>query len=105
MQTELFFSFRSLAIAGMLVSMWGLPVKTWAHELDPLKPMGEAKGLKPGRVAWVHDPEATNWKGPGDGHWWDPSHTRQDRVWLCPKSGTHFLADSCAQRNRLTGGE
>ena len=80
MQTELFFSFRSLAIAGMLVSMWGLPVKTWAHELDPLKPMGEAKGLKPGRVAWVHDPEATNWKGPGDGHWWEPSHTRQDRV-------------------------
>jgi uncharacterized protein (DUF362 family) len=37
--------------------------------------MGEGKGIHPGRVVWVHDPNATNWKGPGDGHWWQPEHT------------------------------
>jgi hypothetical protein len=26
-------------------------------------PIGEGKGIHPGRVVWVHDPNATNWKG------------------------------------------
>ena len=26
-------------------------------------PLGVAKGLKPGRVAWVHDPQVTDWNG------------------------------------------
>ncbi len=26
-------------------------------------PMGEGKGINPGRVAWIHDPNATNWSG------------------------------------------
>ena len=43
-------------------------------------PIGEAKGIHPGRVVWVHDPNATNWKGPGDGHWWEPAHTDQKEV-------------------------
>ena len=38
-------------------------------------PMGVAKGIHPGRVVWVHDPEATNWKGPGDGHPWQDEQT------------------------------
>ena len=29
------------------------------------KPLGVAKGIHPGRVVWVHDPEVTDWKGPG----------------------------------------
>lgn len=45
-----------------------------------LRPIGEAKGIHPGRVVWVHDPQATNWTGPGDGRWYEPEHTRQDRV-------------------------
>jgi len=42
-------------------------------------PIGVAKGLNSGRVVWVHDPEATDWKGPGvsDGHWWESNHTNQ----------------------------
>jgi hypothetical protein len=40
-------------------------------------PMGVAQGIHPGRVVWVHDPEATDWDGPGDGHWWQSSHTDQ----------------------------
>lgn len=43
-------------------------------------PIGIAKGLYPGRVVWVHDPNATDWNGPGDGHWWESSHTDQATV-------------------------
>jgi len=39
--------------------------------------LGQAKGIHPGRVVWVHDPEATNWAGPGDGHLWQNEHTSQ----------------------------
>ena len=44
------------------------------------EPMGIAKGINPGRVVWVHDPEATDWEGPGEGHWWHSEHTNQAAV-------------------------
>jgi len=46
---------------------------------DPVAnaPLGTAKGFHPGRVVWVHDPDATDWQGPGNGHWWQSSHTDQ----------------------------
>ncbi len=44
---------------------------------DPNNPIGVAKGVNPGRVVWVHDPDATDWAGVGDGHWWESSHTDQ----------------------------
>ncbi len=40
-------------------------------------PIGIAKGIHPGRVVWVHDPDATDWDGPGNGYWWQSSHTNQ----------------------------
>ena len=40
-------------------------------------PVGMAKGIYPGRVVWAHDPDATDWDGPGDGHWWQSKHTNQ----------------------------
>ena len=43
-------------------------------------PIGVPKGIHPGRVVWVHDPEATDWDGPGDGHWWENDHTNQAAV-------------------------
>ncbi len=46
-------------------------------EADPLAPIGEGRGIHPGRVVWVHDPDATDWEGPGDGHLWQPEHTDQ----------------------------
>ena len=51
-----------------------------AEEQDQLGPVGDGKGIHPGRVVWVHDPQATDWKGPGDGHWYEANHTKQDRV-------------------------
>jgi len=44
------------------------------------QPIGVAQGINPGRVVWVHDPDATNWAGPGDGHWWESGHTDQAAV-------------------------
>ena len=40
-------------------------------------PVGTPRGLHPGRVVWVHDPDSTDWQGVGNGHWWEPSHTNQ----------------------------
>ncbi len=46
-------------------------------------PIGIAKGVHPGRVSWIHDPNATNWlgsyeiQGIRDGYWWEPNHTSQ----------------------------
>lgn len=45
----------------------------------PNSPIGVAKGIHPGRVIWVHDPDATNWDG-YTGHWWDDDSTDQDAV-------------------------
>ena len=45
-----------------------------------LAPVGKGKGIHPGRAVWVHDPDATDWAGPGDGHWWQEDHTNQTVV-------------------------
>lgn len=39
-------------------------------------PMGEAKGIFPGRVAWTQDFNATSWDGE-TGKWWDDANTSQ----------------------------
>jgi len=51
-----------------------------AADLTPNAPVGVAKGIHPGRVVWVHDPDATNWDGPGNGYWWESRHTDQTVV-------------------------
>lgn len=33
-------------------------------------PLGVARGYRPGRVAWVHVPQVTDWAGPGSGQLW-----------------------------------
>jgi hypothetical protein len=44
-------------------------------------PIGVARGLHPGRVVWVHDPNATDWEGPRTGeYWWQDEHTDQNVV-------------------------
>ena len=65
---------------GLLIVLPGILQSVAAATPEPLQPIGEGKGIHPGRVIWVHDPAATNWKGPGDGHWWEPGHTRQERI-------------------------
>jgi hypothetical protein len=45
----------------------------------PNSPMGVAKGIHPGRVVWVRDPDATSWDG-STGRWWDDDNTNQEIV-------------------------
>ncbi len=37
--------------------------------------IGTGKGIHPGRVVWVHDPQAARWTGPGQGHPWQDDQT------------------------------
>jgi len=65
------------AVLGM-VALVGMPAEfVAASPPNPNNPIGVARGVNPGRVVWVHDPEATNWAGVGDGHWWEADHTDQ----------------------------
>ncbi len=43
------------------------------------QPMGEGKGLFPGRVVWVQDFAATKWDGQ-TGHWWEDQNIDQPAV-------------------------
>jgi len=49
-----------------------------AAEVEALVPIGQGRGVHPGRVVWVHDPDSTDWEGPGDGHLWQNEHTDQN---------------------------
>ncbi len=49
-----------------------------ADEAVPSEPVGEAKGIFPGRVVWIHDPDATSWMGRSGP--WDPLYTSQTHV-------------------------
>ncbi|MGB2808892.1 MAG: DUF362 domain-containing protein, partial [Sedimentisphaerales bacterium] len=45
------------------------------------EPVGIDRGIHPGRVVWVHDPNSTDWEGPGTGeYWWQDEHTDQNVV-------------------------
>jgi hypothetical protein len=49
---------------------------------DPAnEPIGIAQGYNPGRVVWVHDPNATDWDWPSTSeYWWESNHTEQEVV-------------------------
>ena len=68
---------------------------TLADDPIPNTPIGVAKGLHPGRVVWIYDPNATDWDGPGseDGYWWEPGHTNQ-----------HFVDDMMSRAIRELSG-
>src|ERR1035437_11171965 len=57
---------QSLACAGSLAVC--LPAVTSGRDQGSPKPLGVAKGIHPGRVVWVHDPEVTDWKGRSEEH-------------------------------------
>ena len=43
------------------------------------QPMGTPRGMHPGRVVWVHNPDATGWDG-NTGYWWEEGNTVQAEV-------------------------
>jgi uncharacterized protein (DUF362 family) len=78
-QKDHFFSYLKIFLLGIASLIWFPYVSVFAA-LTPNTPVGVAKGVNPGRVVWMHDTSATPWKGLGDGHWWQGSHTSQVTV-------------------------
>lgn len=52
-------------------------------------PMGQPRGIHPGRVVWVHDPQATAWEGTG--YWWEEGNTDQAVVSRMVSQGLRAL--------------
>jgi uncharacterized protein (DUF362 family) len=63
--------------------------------------LGKARGVKPGRVVWAHNPDATLWDGL-TGYWWAPESIAQPvvddmlRQSLCQLSGQSDSANAWA---------
>lgn len=71
----------AISIGALWVAISATAEKLVLAEPQPAnEPIGVARGIYPGRVVWVHDPDATDWEGPGNGHWWESNHTSQVRV-------------------------
>ncbi|MGD9873736.1 MAG: DUF362 domain-containing protein [Kiritimatiellia bacterium] len=75
----------ALAFAALALGfgVWHLgmssPPAEAAYKVDSTNaPMGVAKGIHPGRVAWVHDPDVTSWTGAGK--WWLTNYVDQTVV-------------------------
>ena len=69
---------------------------------DPFKPseaanspIGEARGIHPGRVAWIRDADATSWDGK-TGNWWDDASTEQNVV---DRMTSRLLLNLTGQKN------
>ncbi len=73
------------AVAGIGAACWtlsltGEPASAAFVPADPPNsPIGIGKGIHPGRVVWVHEPNATNWDGTSN-YWWSDQNTDQALV-------------------------
>ncbi len=64
---------------GVAVSTQDNVIQVLAPPEGANAPMGVAKGMFPGRVAWMQDFNATNWDGE-NGNWWEDNNTNQLEV-------------------------
>ena len=88
--------FRRIAIFAALLAVTGAclflgqnPVVTaqigtpqpgsWTPSDPPNSPIGNAKGIYPGRVTWIRDLRSTPWDGK-TGRWWDDTNLNQEAV-------------------------
>jgi gluconolactonase len=74
-------TFLVLSIGAIWITLNATSENSAIAEPQPSnEPIGVAKGIHPGRVVWVYDPQATNWEGPGHGHPWEAEHTNPQEV-------------------------
>jgi hypothetical protein len=71
------------------------PVQPFKPLDEANSPIGEAIGIRPGRVAWVRDSKATSWDGVA-GYWWEDAYTNQKAV---DRMTTRVLLDVTGQKN------
>ena len=55
-----------------------------------LTPIGEARGIFPGRVVWTYDKKVTSWDGQ-TGHYWDANFTDQKGIDKMLSSSLHLI--------------
>lgn len=69
--------FLAAALAAGVVAVTQTPVfLAWAEGSTPHGALGQGKGIHPGRVVWVHAPEATDWEGyTSTNRWWSSNCT------------------------------
>jgi len=67
----------TIAVVAGLVALENTPSEpVVAAESSPNVPIGVGRGIHPGRVVWVYDPDATDWDGyDSPEHWWASDHT------------------------------
>ena len=64
------------AVALSVLVIAGAPTAQSRADNPPHGPLGSAKGIYPGRVVWVHAPEATSWdRYASSEHWYETNHT------------------------------
>ena len=63
----------------------------WVPTDLPNTPMGVARGVHPGRVAWVYDPDAANWDGSSN-YWWSDTYTDPEVVRSMMSRAIRWLA-------------
>lgn len=88
----------SLAVAAVLAIGSFATLPQPAAKGEPNQPIGVGKGVHPGRVVWAHDAKATNWNGPGEGHWWEDTHTIQAPVDGMMSNAVRNLAGESSDR-------
>ena len=89
-----------LSVGALWIAVSATGEKSAIAEPQPVnKPMGVARGINPGRVVWVHDPKATDWDGPGDGHPWQPEHTDVERVCAMMSRSIRDLTGAANDKN------
>jgi hypothetical protein len=64
----------------------------------PNRPMGVGRGIHPGRVVWVHAPDATSWDGK-TGSWWDDASTDQRAVDSMVSDSLRLLTGEATDRH------
>lgn len=83
-------AFASLVLCGLLLSDGLMNSDSYAIDSStgngrfvpidkPNTPIGTAKGIFPGRVAWAYDPAVSSWDGKSD-YWWSEKYTNQQVV-------------------------
>jgi uncharacterized protein (DUF362 family) len=73
-------AFSILIVWGSLSLTSDSPAEARFSPSEPVNsPIGVAKGIHPGRVVWIRDPDATSWDQ-RNGNWWDDKNTDQSTV-------------------------
>lgn len=70
------------------------PILAWGNN----HPVGEAKGIHPGRVAWAHAPEAATWTKK-EGRWYEDRFNNQEATdWLVANALTELTGEKSVKK-------